>query len=100
MAQAPETDAVIVPIGGGGLIAGTGLALKRLKPSIKVIGVEPERAASFKAALDAEVIFVIGANPTINHPVAATYIKQAAKAGAKLVVMDPRRQQLYLPAPK
>ena len=50
--------------------------------------------APFKAALDAEVIIVIGANPTVNHPVAATYIKQAAKAGAKLVVMDPRRQQL------
>ena len=50
--------------------------------------------APFKAALEAEVILVIGANPTVNHPVAATYIKQAAKRGAKLVVMDPRRQML------
>ena len=39
-------------------------------------------------------IIVIGANPTVNHPVAATYIKNAAKRGAKLVVMDPRRQSL------
>ena len=42
----------------------------------------------------AEVIFVIGANPTINHPVAATWMKNAAKAGAKLIVADPRRTDL------
>jgi formate dehydrogenase major subunit len=51
-------------------------------------------SAPFSAALDAKVIIVIGANPTVNHPVAATYIKNAAKSGAKLVVMDPRRQSL------
>ena len=51
-------------------------------------------SAPFLAALDAEVIIVIGANPTVNHPVAATFIKQAAKRGAKLIVIDPRRQTL------
>ena len=51
-------------------------------------------SAPFAAAADAEVIWVIGANPTVNHPVAATYIKNAAKRGAKLYVMDPRRQAL------
>ena len=35
---------------------------------------------------------MIGARPTENHPVAATYLKQAAKRGAKLIVMDPRGQ--------
>lgn len=50
--------------------------------------------ASFDEALHADVIIVIGANPTENHPVAATYIKQAAKRGAKLVVMDPRGMAL------
>ena len=44
--------------------------------------------------VNAEVIFVIGANPTVNHPVAATWIKNAAKAGAKLIVADPRRGDL------
>jgi formate dehydrogenase major subunit len=43
---------------------------------------------------NAEVIFVIGANPTMNHPVAATWIKNAAKSGAKLIVADPRRSDL------
>jgi len=51
--------------------------------------------APFSAALDAEVIVVIGANPTVNHPVAATFIKNAVKdRGAKLVIIDPRHQAL------
>jgi formate dehydrogenase major subunit len=50
--------------------------------------------APFTAAKDADVIIVIGANPTENHPVAATFFKQAAKRGAKLIVMDPRGQAL------
>jgi formate dehydrogenase major subunit len=43
---------------------------------------------------NAEVIFVIGANPTVNHPVAATWIKNAVKSGAKLILADPRRSDL------
>jgi formate dehydrogenase major subunit len=42
----------------------------------------------------AEVVFLIGANPTVNHPVAATWIKNAARDGAKLIVLDPRRSEL------
>ena len=42
-----------------------------------------------------DVIFVIGANPTVNHPVAATFMKNAAKRGAKLIVADPRRGDLF-----
>jgi formate dehydrogenase major subunit len=51
-------------------------------------------SAPFTAAKDADCILVVGANPAQNHPVAATYIKQAAKRGAKLIVIDPRRQAL------
>src|SRR6201996_3928501 len=52
-------------------------------------------SAPFAAAMDAEVISVIGANPTVNHPVAATFIKNAVKQnGAKLIVIDPRHQTL------
>lgn len=47
--------------------------------------------APFTAAQDADVIIVIGARPTENHPVAATYLKQAAKAGKELIVIDPRK---------
>jgi len=52
-AQVPDLAAIIVPIGGAGLIAGVGLALKTLKPDVRIIGVEPEHAASFTAALRA-----------------------------------------------
>ena len=50
--------------------------------------------APFTACGDSDVIVVIGANPTENHPVAATYFKQAAMRGATLIVMDPRGQAL------
>jgi formate dehydrogenase major subunit len=50
-------------------------------------------SAPFTAARDADCIIVIGARPAENHPVAATYLKQAAKRGAKLIVMDPRGQK-------
>ncbi len=43
---------------------------------------------------EADVIVVIGANPTENHPVAATFMKNAARAGKTLIVMDPRRSGL------
>ena len=42
----------------------------------------------------AEVVLVIGSNPTVNHPVAATWIKNAVKKGTKLIVADPRRTEL------
>jgi formate dehydrogenase major subunit len=50
--------------------------------------------APFSECAHAEVIFVIGANPTVNHPVAATFIKNAVRRGATLIVADPRGQAL------
>jgi formate dehydrogenase major subunit len=44
--------------------------------------------------MQAEVIFLIGANPVVNHPVAATWMKNAVKRGAKLILADPRRSEL------
>src|ERR671912_497240 len=64
---------------GGGLLEGVGSGAV---------------SAPFMAAQDADVIVVIGANPVENHPVAATFFKNAAERGAKLVVMDPRAQAL------
>ncbi|HEY7219084.1 MAG TPA: threonine ammonia-lyase [Candidatus Binatia bacterium] len=49
--QNPDLDAVIVPVGGGGLIAGIALAVKTLMPKIRVIGVQAEALPSMKAAL-------------------------------------------------
>jgi threonine dehydratase len=49
--QNPDLDAVVVPVGGGGLIAGVALALKTLMPKIRIIGVQAEAVPSMKAAL-------------------------------------------------
>lgn len=51
--QAPDADAVIIPIGGGGLIAGIACAIKQLKPSMQVFGVEPEGAQGMSRSLAA-----------------------------------------------
>jgi formate dehydrogenase major subunit len=50
--------------------------------------------APFAECAHSDVIMVIGANPTVNHPVAATFIKNAVKRGARLIVADPRGQAL------
>ncbi|MBA4782167.1 MAG: formate dehydrogenase subunit alpha [Rhizobiales bacterium] len=50
--------------------------------------------ATFNEIENADLAIVIGANPTENHPVAATYFKQFAKRGGELIVMDPRGQGL------
>ena len=63
--QVPDVEAVIIPIGGAGLIAGMALAIKKLKPEVRVIGVEPERAASFAAALKAGEPVLIQMQPTL-----------------------------------
>src|SRR3982750_2365549 len=51
--QRPDVSAVIVPIGGGGLIAGIAAAIKLTRPEVMVIGVEPDGAAKMKASVDA-----------------------------------------------
>jgi formate dehydrogenase major subunit len=52
--------------------------------------------APFTAAKDSDCIIVIGARPAENHPVAATFLKQAAKQGKELIVMDPRGHKMGL----
>ena len=51
LAQTPRFDAIVVPVGGGGLISGIGTVIKARAPGVEVIGVEPERAACLTAAL-------------------------------------------------
>ena len=61
--ELPETDIILVPIGGGGLISGIACAAKILKPEIKIIGVEPEGAASaYEAMKENKVVELKEAN--------------------------------------
>ncbi|CAH0551002.1 unnamed protein product [Brassicogethes aeneus] len=50
--QVQDVDAIVVPTGGGGLLAGVAVAIKTLNPNIKIIGVESERCASYNAAME------------------------------------------------
>lgn len=63
--QVPDCDAVVVPVGGGGLIAGIALAMKTMQPGLRVIGVEPKRCASYSAALEAGHPVPVAVMPTL-----------------------------------
>jgi threonine dehydratase len=66
----PDTDIILVPIGGGGLAAGVATLAKALHPNIKVIGVEPKGAASMKAAMAQGSVVTLPAIDTIAEGVA------------------------------
>jgi threonine dehydratase len=72
----PDADAIVVPIGGGGLISGIAIAARAMKPSIKIIGVEARGAASMRASLKAGKIQKLPAIATIADGIA---IKQPGK---------------------
>ena len=63
--QVPDADAVIVPVGGAGLLAGVSLAVKTLRPETAIIAVEAENVASFSAALEAGKPTKIALHPTL-----------------------------------
>ena len=65
MEQVPDLDAVVVPIGGAGLLAGVSLAIKSLRPSIQVIGVEAENTPCFSAAMRNGQPVSIESKPTL-----------------------------------
>ncbi len=68
----PLVDYILVPIGGGGLIAGVSTLAKLLNPKIRVIGVEPEGAACMKASLEAGEVVTL---PSINTIADGTAVK-------------------------
>jgi threonine dehydratase len=69
--QAPEVDAIVVPIGGGGLIGGIAAAVKSRRPSVRIFGVEPIGAAGMRASLDAGRAVALESVETIADGLAA-----------------------------
>ena len=61
----PDVDAVIVPIGGGGLISGVGVAIKALRPQVRIIGVEAQNAPTMYESLKAGQVVRIPTKPTL-----------------------------------
>lgn len=73
-ADVPNLDAVIVPVGGGGLLAGVGTAIKALKPAVRVIGVEPVRAPTLNESLKAGKVTRIATRQTLADGLAVAEI--------------------------
>jgi threonine dehydratase len=78
LAQVPDLDAIIIPVGGGGLIAGMALAIKTVKPGVTVIGVEPDRATSFVASLKAGKPVDVAIKPTLADGLAISCVGKNA----------------------
>ncbi|MFP6699171.1 MAG: threonine/serine dehydratase [Alphaproteobacteria bacterium] len=70
LADAPETDVLLVSIGGGGLIAGTAMAAKALKPEITVIGVEPVGAPTLRNSVAAGEVVELESIDTLANTLA------------------------------
>ncbi len=84
--QVPNLDAVIVPVGGGGLLAGVALAVKTLRPHAKVIAVEAENCASFSAAMREGKPTLIPTKPTLADGLAIAQVGSNAFEIAKDLV--------------
>jgi threonine dehydratase len=74
---------VVVPVGGAGLIAGVGVAIKSMRPDVRVVGVEPTRAASFIAAMKAGGPVRVPVEPTLADGLAVPEVGPRAFALAK-----------------
>jgi threonine dehydratase len=106
--DAPDTQAVIAAIGGGGLVTGIGSALKALKPAIKIFGVEPQTAAPFALSFksnapqvfsDWKASFVDGAGGQSLFPRMWERMKPVVD-GALVVSLDETRRAMRLLAEK
>jgi threonine dehydratase len=70
MEQRADLDILVIPVGGGGLIAGVACAVKEMNPKVQVIGVQSSKIASMKAALDRNEIVTLPPNKTIADGIA------------------------------
>ncbi len=83
MEQVPGLEAVVVPIGGAGLIAGVSLAIKHQDPHVRIVGVEPVRCASYLAALAAGRPVRVATEPTLADGLAVPEVGARAFAIAR-----------------
>jgi threonine dehydratase len=84
--QVPDLDAVVIPVGGAGLLAGVALAIKSLRPQVKVIAVEADHVASFSAALREGKPTRIAIQPTLADGLAIPQVGENAFAIARSLV--------------
>jgi threonine dehydratase len=68
--QVEDLDALVIPVGGGGLIAGVACAVKEMKPKIRVVGVQTSKLPSMKAAIEKKKVVTLPAEKTIADGIA------------------------------
>ena len=68
--QVKDLDALVIPIGGGGLIAGVACAAKEMNPKIRVVGVQTSKLPSMKAAVEKKKVVTLRAEKTIADGIA------------------------------
>ena len=88
VADWPEVDTVVTPIGGGGMVSGVSAALRRLRPGIRIVGVEPAGAPSMRAALDAGRPVVIPRAESIADGLLPTQVGELTYAHVRDLVDD------------
>ena len=88
LAQRPEMNAVLVPVGGGGLAAGVGLAVKARRPEVRVIGVQAEGIPAMKRALEAGSRVTLPAASTLADGIAVRQVGALTLEAAKRYVDD------------
>ena len=82
----PDVDAVVVPVGGGGLVAGIGAAIKAVKPGVRIIGVESERAPTLRESLKRGTATSVASRPTLADGLAVSQVGEMCFALAREVV--------------
>ncbi len=87
LAQVPEAEAIVVPVGGGGLIAGIALAVKASRPEVAVYGVESAAAPAWSAALTAGAPVDVPIHPTLADGLAV------GRVGRRAFALDERRAE-------
>jgi threonine dehydratase len=76
--QVADVQAIVVPIGGGGLAAGVSLAVKSRSPEVRIVGVEPKRVAGFSASLAAGHVVRVPVQPTVADGLAVGKVGELA----------------------
>lgn len=84
--QAPDLDTVVVPVGGGGLLAGVATVVKTLRPDVRVVAVEPEHAAGFSAARTRGAPVTQSLRATLADGLAVAKVGEATFAAANSLV--------------
>jgi threonine dehydratase len=81
--QVPDLEVVVLPVGGGGLAGGVAVALKNVKPGVRIVGVQSEEVPGMRAALEAGERVTVPAAPTIADGIAVRRVGEHTLALAR-----------------